>query len=309
MGPRAVRSSRARPSGACAAKSSRCSFENSLRTGSSPASAAFTSVGGIADFSVPEHTKPPGSASTSTRKSRDRRSFAGRSPGTTGRSFTIESSPLPWTRRARTTTPCWSSVSSGVSKNTTTRICASSGSMPSASNVERCCDAATVSFSSMLSESFIVASSRASSSSENVGATIGVVVIGAPWGGVRERASPSGHPPAKGAHRCVALGAPARAGAGGSDHHLEVLELDDAGPVEVLCLDHGLDLRGERSDRLQVRLELHVPLQHEQAARRAARALFVYAVLALVAHAGERGAEARQGDREEHERADEILPL
>src|SRR4051794_15166863 len=60
-GPRTVRSSRARPSGACAAKSSRCSFENSLRTGSSSASAAFTSVRGIADFSVPEHTKPPGS--------------------------------------------------------------------------------------------------------------------------------------------------------------------------------------------------------------------------------------------------------
>ena len=44
-------------------------------------------------------------ASTSTPKLGDRRSFAGSASGTTGRSFTTESSPFLCTRRARTTTP------------------------------------------------------------------------------------------------------------------------------------------------------------------------------------------------------------
>ena len=61
----------------------------------------------------------------------------GSSAGTTGRSFTTESAPLPWIRRARTTTPAAFSVSSGVSKKNTCRIWASSGSIPSAASVER----------------------------------------------------------------------------------------------------------------------------------------------------------------------------
>jgi hypothetical protein len=39
--------------------------------------------------------------------------------GTTGRSFTTESPPLPWIRRARTTTPAPLRVSLGVSKKNT----------------------------------------------------------------------------------------------------------------------------------------------------------------------------------------------
>ena len=52
-----------------------------------------------------EQTNASGPASTSTTRFSDSRSFGGSASGTTGRSFTTESLPLPWTRRARTTTP------------------------------------------------------------------------------------------------------------------------------------------------------------------------------------------------------------
>ena len=102
----------------------------------SPARVPRTAVGRSGRFSVPEQTKPPGSASTSTRKLGESRSSTGSSDGTTGRSFTTESSPLPWIRLARTTTPALSSASSGVSKKKTWRICACRGSIPSAETVE-----------------------------------------------------------------------------------------------------------------------------------------------------------------------------
>jgi len=88
-------------------------------------------------LSEAEQTYPPGIASTSTTRLGEARSSSGNSFGTTGRSLTTESSPLRWTRRARTTTPRLSSARSGVSKKNTWRISASSGSMPSAETVER----------------------------------------------------------------------------------------------------------------------------------------------------------------------------
>ena len=74
----------------------------------SPETALCTLRTSSANLSLPEQTKPPGIASTSTPKSRRLRRSAGSSLGTTGRSFTTESSPLPlpWIRRARTTSPC-----------------------------------------------------------------------------------------------------------------------------------------------------------------------------------------------------------
>ena len=77
-------------------------------------------------------------------------------------------------RRARTTTPLPLSARSGVSKKYTCRICASSGSIPSAAIAERCADSGTVTFSSTLSESLISASMRPSSSS--VSLAVGVLV-------------------------------------------------------------------------------------------------------------------------------------
>ena len=103
----------------------------------------------------PEHTNPPGIASTSTPKFGEARNSGESSSGTTGRSFTTESSPFRWTRRARTTTPFLFNVRSGVSKNDTMRICASSGSIPSDITAERWSDSGTVSFSSTLSLFFV----------------------------------------------------------------------------------------------------------------------------------------------------------
>ena len=102
------------PAGACSAKNARCSLENSLRSGAVPAATSRTGVLGT-PFIEAEQTKPPGIASTSTMHHGDSRTLRGSSEGTTGRSLTTESSPLPATRRARTTTPALSSCRSGVS--------------------------------------------------------------------------------------------------------------------------------------------------------------------------------------------------
>ena len=64
----------------------------------------------------------------------------------------VESSPLPCTRRARTTTPALFSRTSGVSKKTTCRIWAFSGSISSARVAARRWSSATVSFSSTESD-------------------------------------------------------------------------------------------------------------------------------------------------------------
>ena len=72
--------------------------------------------------------------------------------GSIGRSLTTESPGRPWIRRARTTTPAWSSARSGVSKKTTWRIWASSGSRPRPRIAARCWSAGTVSLSSTVSE-------------------------------------------------------------------------------------------------------------------------------------------------------------
>src|SRR5215217_4650879 len=90
-------------------------------------------------------------ASTSTTMPLALRTLGGSSSGTIGRSLTTVSSPRPWTRRARTTTPCLLRRRSGVSKKNTCRIWASRGSMPRASTVERRSESGTVSFSSTLS--------------------------------------------------------------------------------------------------------------------------------------------------------------
>ena len=76
------RSSSPTPSGACAAKSARCSLENSLRIGRSAGDArSHVAPAPSAPFSVPEQTNPPGSASTSTRKPPDRRRLVGQLGG------------------------------------------------------------------------------------------------------------------------------------------------------------------------------------------------------------------------------------
>jgi len=74
-------------------------------------------------------------ASTSTTNSGSFRRRPGSSDGVTGRSFTTVSSPLPCTRRPRTTTPFVLNDSSGVSKKYTCRICESSASISSAAMV------------------------------------------------------------------------------------------------------------------------------------------------------------------------------
>src|SRR5215218_3386421 len=101
-------------------------------------------------------------ASTSTTMVLALRTLGGRSSGTIGRSLTTVSSPRPWTRRARTTTPCLSRRRSGVSKKNTWRIWASRGSMPSAATMERRWESGTVSFSSTLS-AWLVSASMSSS--------------------------------------------------------------------------------------------------------------------------------------------------
>ncbi len=85
------------------------------------------------------------------------------------------SSPFPWTRRARTTTPLPLSVSSGVSKKNTCRICASNGSMSSAFTAVRCESAGTVSFSSTLSAPFM--SARASATCSSVSAVVAAIAF------------------------------------------------------------------------------------------------------------------------------------
>ena len=177
IGPRTERSSSATPSGAWAAYSVRCSLEKSRRRGRPPARVLRTIGFSTSTFSRPEQTKPPGMALTSTPNPGWRRSAAGSSSGTTGRSFTTASSPLPWMRRVRTTSPCALSASSGVSKKNTWRIWASSGSSPSAATVERWSDSGTVSFSSTLSEPRISAMRLTRSSSEKPLGVVDAVVI------------------------------------------------------------------------------------------------------------------------------------
>src|SRR5215211_7475714 len=168
IGPSTDRSSRLTPSGACSAKKARCALENSLRTGRSPVTAAVTASGATSPLRDAEQTKPPGIASTSTKKPGVRRSSGASSSGTTGRSLTTESPPLRCTRRARATTPAPLSARSGVSKKNTWRICASSGSRPSAPIAERCDSSGTVSLSSALSAPFMRVSSSVRRSSDKV---------------------------------------------------------------------------------------------------------------------------------------------
>ena len=105
IGPRIERSSSAIPSGACSAKKARCSFENSLRSGRSPATASRT----VRRLGAPLIRARAHEASgdrvdldAEARRAAERR---GSSEGTTGRSFTTVSSPFFCDRRARTTRP------------------------------------------------------------------------------------------------------------------------------------------------------------------------------------------------------------
>ena len=97
-------------------KKRRCSFEKMRRSGAAPVATSCTVALLGTPFIEPEHTKPPGIASTSTLKLREVRHSSGSSVGTTGRSLTTVSSPFPWTRRALTTTPALWRASVGVSK-------------------------------------------------------------------------------------------------------------------------------------------------------------------------------------------------
>ena len=147
---KAMRSSSAMPCGACVEKKSRCSFENNLRIGRSPASTPRTACGPHCALSDAEHTNPPGMASTSTPNCFDLRAwrelirdhrpqlhdrvvaFALDPPGPNDEAVLVD-------------------VRSGVSKNTTWRICASSASRSSDAAAERWSDSGTVSFSSTVS--------------------------------------------------------------------------------------------------------------------------------------------------------------
>jgi hypothetical protein len=111
-------SSMATPAGALSAKNARCFLSKSEVMARSPATASFTFPARIFRCSRPEHTKPPGMASTSTPNPLRLRRSADSSFGTTGRSFTTLSSPRV-VRRARTMTPCRLSARSGVSKKKT----------------------------------------------------------------------------------------------------------------------------------------------------------------------------------------------
>ena len=123
------------------------SFENNLRIGRSPASTPRTACGPHCALSDAEHTNPPGMASTSTPNCFDLRRRGGSSSGTTGRSFTTESSPLPWIRRARTTTPCWLSVRSRcVEEHDLADLRHPARPGPSDAAAERWSDSGTVSF-------------------------------------------------------------------------------------------------------------------------------------------------------------------
>ena len=138
IGPRSGRSSSSAPSGACASNSARCSFENRSRIGPRRASTSRT-----ADWPARPSSSPSRRSRRATRRPRRRTSGPcgpplGSSEGTTGRSFTTESSPFFCVRRARTTRPALSSARSGVSRKKTCRICASSGSIPSDRTAERC---------------------------------------------------------------------------------------------------------------------------------------------------------------------------
>ena len=140
---------------------------SSLRSGRRPAIVSLTAASSASPFIEPEHTKPPGMASTSTPNAGDLRSPVGISSGTRGLILTTVSPGLRWTRRARTTTPRLFSVRSGVSKKATWRICASSGSMPRFSTADLRLASGTLSFSSTLSEPLISLSTSAICSVEN----------------------------------------------------------------------------------------------------------------------------------------------
>ena len=124
---------------------------SSLRTGSRPCMASLTAASSASAFIVPEQTKPPGMASTSTPNAADLRTAAGTSSGTSGLILTIASPTLRCTLRARTTTPCWFSARSGVSKKATCRSWASSGSIPRRTRADRRLASGTLNFSSTLS--------------------------------------------------------------------------------------------------------------------------------------------------------------
>jgi hypothetical protein len=78
---------------------------STFRPGALPKLISFALPASATPLNDAEHTKPPGMASTSMPKVGSRRSLARMWWGTTGRSFTTESAPLPWIRRTRTTTP------------------------------------------------------------------------------------------------------------------------------------------------------------------------------------------------------------
>ena len=138
---------------------------NNLRIGWVPAAVSLIAIESATPFIVPEQTNPPGRASTSTPKAGDFRISGGSSSGATGRSLTVESPPLPWIRRARTTTPALLRERSRVSKKSTCRIWASSGSRSRAATADRRLESGTVSFSSTLSAFLISWRSSASCSS------------------------------------------------------------------------------------------------------------------------------------------------
>ena len=155
------------PSGAWASKKARCSLEKSFRIDALPSAVSRIVAASARPFSDAEQTYPPGIASTSTLTVGERRISSGRSTGSTGRSLTTVSPARPCILRARATMPAALSSRSGVSKKKTCRICASSGSSPSATTAARWSDAGTVSLSSTLSDLRASSSMRTSSSSES----------------------------------------------------------------------------------------------------------------------------------------------
>ena len=130
----------------------RCGLVNSLRVARLPRMRFFTSAALQPRLHATPSTRSRRASRRAPRPSRERaRSSSGSSSGTTGRSLTTRRPRGPARAARARSRPARLSRRSGVSKNQTSRICASSGSRPSASIAERCAGSGTVSFSSTLS--------------------------------------------------------------------------------------------------------------------------------------------------------------
>ena len=167
IGPRIVRSSSAKPSGACAAKNALCSFEKSFRTGRSPATALRTSVGPQHVFHRSRADEPAGQRVDLDAEGRGHAQL-GRHvsrldrPQLHDRVVALSLDPPGANNDARLV-----ELQVGRLEEEDLADLSFERVQPSATTVERWSDSGTVSFSSTLSESLINATSCVISSLEN----------------------------------------------------------------------------------------------------------------------------------------------